>query len=71
MDYDRERVSNIFDDLGEVMFVLESDREYELHTGNAELNDDHMVAEGIQDGEYLVVTIPYDVIEHHYTHKAL
>lgn len=76
MGYNRETVKAIFSELGEVMFVLESDREYELHSGNVELQDDHIVGEGLMvdddgDPEYVKVWFDYDVIEHHYTHKAL
>jgi len=55
------------------MFVLESDREYELHTGNVEFEDEQMVAKGFNEstGEYEKVWIPYDTIEHVKTHEAL
>lgn len=73
MDYDRELVEEILDELGEVMFVLESDREYEVHSGNVTLHKKFVEAEGVNDesGDYEVVYFGYDVIEHHKTHKAL
>lgn len=71
MEYDRETVESIFEEEGEVMFVLESDREYELHSGNVTFKDSYMNGTGIKDGELLDVCIPYHRIEHHFTHRAL
>jgi len=73
MEYDRTQVQLLFQDYGELMFVLESDREYELHTGNVEFEDEQMVAKGFNEstGEYEKVWIPYDTIEHVKTHEAL
>lgn len=72
MDYTEEDVREAFNEFGEVMFVLDSDREYELHPPNVEhWGDDGFRAEGLnkETGDYEIVFIPYDTIEHHKTHK--
>lgn len=71
MEYNREKLEEIFDECGEVMVIMDSGVEYELHTGNTEFFGEHLTAEGIRDGEYLSVVIPYAAVEHHYTHAAL
>lgn len=75
MEYNRGTVADLFQEEGEIMFVCESDREYELHSGNTELNDDYMEGRGLKeiDGEkqYVDVVLPYECIEHHFTHKQL
>lgn len=63
---------------GEFMLVLESDREYDYHnftvtfgddSSGIALSDDELRIEGMKDGEYLVVDIPVDRIEHVYAHR--
>lgn len=59
------------EEAGELMVVLESDREYELHIHDTEFGDDgEITTEGMMNGEYKVVTFPASAIEHYYVHKA-
>lgn len=73
--YSKDRLEAIFSEQGEVMIVMESDREYELHSGNTNFGDNALSAEGLitRDGdtEFISVVLPYKNIEHHYTHAAL
>lgn len=64
---------------GEVMVVLESDREYDLHNftvtfGDQDddadaLRESELRIEGMHDGDYLVVDVPISRIEHVYAHR--
>jgi hypothetical protein len=55
---------------GELMVVLESDREYELHTHDTEKASDEFVrTEGMRDGEYVVVQFNATDVEHYYIHR--
>ena len=60
---------------GELMVVLESDREYALHPHDTEFNydEDLVETEGIpeDDGEYMKVVFSPDVVEHYYAHSEL
>ena len=76
MEYDRPTFTDAVERFGEVMFVLDSDREYIVHgTDGFEFkpqNKDTIVqVRGMQDGEYVVAEFPLDSIEHHYTHKEV
>jgi len=72
MEYTAQYLENVVARLGEVFIVLDSDREYQIHgTEGYEVHDGVVRAEGLQDGEYLVVEFPLDAIEHHYTHKEI
>ena len=55
---------------GEMMVVLDSDREYELHTHDTEaVNNELVRTEGMRDGEYLVVQFRAADVEHYYIHR--
>jgi len=55
---------------GELMVVLESDREYELHTHDTEVaSDDFVRTEGMRDGEYRVIQFRASDVEHYYIHR--
>ena len=55
-----------------MFFVLESDREYEVHGSRSfEIEDGIVEVEGLHDDEYLIVQFPLDSIEHHFTHKEV
>lgn len=68
-------VSDIEDELtqraGELMVVLDSGEEYELHIHDTTF--DHgsgfIETEGLIDGEYRVTRFPASVVEHTYIHK--
>ena len=65
----KEQLQNRLEKTGELMVVLESDREYELHIADTTIGDDGYVkTEGMQDGEYRKVYFPISAIEHYYTH---
>lgn len=57
------------EEAGELMVVLDSDREYELHLHDTEFGDGTITTEGMINGEYRVVTFPASVVEHTYIHK--
>lgn len=83
MDYTEDYFEDVVSRYGEVFFVLDSDREYEVHgTDSFDFEDapnpnsassDYTVVhvEGTRDGEYLVAEFPLDAIEHHYTHREV
>jgi hypothetical protein len=57
---------------GELHVVLDSDREYVLHTHDTEAVNDKLVrTEGIEEGgnEYMVVQFPAGAVEHTYIHR--
>mgnify|MGYP006934449796 FL=1 len=56
---------------GELMVVLESGKEYDLHSHTSEIDVEEGIArtEGIKDGEYVVVEFPTEAVEHTYTHR--
>lgn len=57
---------------GEVMAVLESDREYELHTHDTEVvekgTQEFIKTEGINEDEYQEALFPVEAVEHVYIH---
>jgi hypothetical protein len=76
MAYTEKQFEKAVKSFGEVFFVLDSDREYEVHgeRGYETFKSDSRTfveVEGMQDGEYLVVQFPLDAIEHHYTHREV
>lgn len=74
MGYTKTQFEDAVEQFGEVFFVLDSDREYEIHGKEGyKISDDSGVVriEGMQDGEYLVVEFNLDSIEHHYTHREV
>jgi len=66
---ERDRLEQALARAGELMVVLESDREYDLHPHDTEFRDDLVKTEGIKDDEYLEVTFPVDRVEHYYLHR--
>lgn len=56
---------------GELMVVLESGLEYDLHTHTSEVHVDEglVTTEGMKDGDYVVVEFPAEAVEHVYTHR--
>lgn len=57
---------------GELHVVLESDREYVLHTHDTDaVNEELIRTEGIEEGgsEYLVVQFPVGAVEHTFVHR--
>lgn len=70
-----ENIEAVLEQAGELLVVLESGEEYELHTHDTrfeETRDDVIIeSDGYIDGEYRVVSFPASRIEHHYIHKAL
>jgi hypothetical protein len=74
MGYTKTQFEDAVERFGEVFFVLDSDREYEVHGKEGyKISDDSGVVriEGMQDGEYLVVEFNLYDIEHHYTHREV
>lgn len=65
------RLKTKLEQSGELMVVLESGREYDLHTHTSEVNVEEGVArtEGMKDGEYVVVEFPTEAVEHTFTHR--
>ena len=56
---------------GELMVVLESGKEYDLHSHTSEIDVEEGIArtEGMKEGEYVVVEFPTEAVEHTYTHR--
>lgn len=72
MAYSKEQFEDVVERFGEVFFVLDSDREYQVHgTESYEVDNGVVHVEGMKDGEYLVVEFPLGAIEHHYSHKEI
>lgn len=72
MGYTEQEFRNAVEEFGEVFFVLESDREYEVHgTRSYEIEDGIVEVEGLQGEEYLIVQFPLAAIEHHYSHREV
>lgn len=69
MYYDTDFLETILEENGEIMVVLDSDREYTLHTHDTQFTDGEVMSEGMTDGgEYQCVTFPASAVEHYYTH---
>lgn len=66
-----QRLKNRLDECGELMAVLESGEEYDLHTHTSEIDVESGIArtEGMKDGEYVVVEFPAERVEHTYYHR--
>lgn len=66
-----DRLSTKLEEAGELMVVLESGKEYDLHTHTSQIDVEEGVArtEGMKDGEYVVVEFPTEAVEHTYTHR--
>nr|EGQ40752.1 MAG: hypothetical protein J07AB56_03030 [Candidatus Nanosalinarum sp. J07AB56] len=58
-------------DHGEIMVVLDSGLEYDLHTHTSEIDTEtgSVTTEGMKDGEYVVVKFPAEHVEHTYYHR--
>lgn len=67
--YDVDYLKTLLEQNGEMMVVLDSDREYTLHTHDTQFADGEVTSEGLTgDGEFQVVTFPASAVEHYYTH---
>jgi hypothetical protein len=66
---EQDRLGAALANAGELMVVLESDREYDLHPHDTVIEDGYVETEGIKDGDYLEVTFPVDRVEHYYLHR--
>jgi hypothetical protein len=76
MSYTKQEFTDVVNEFGEVFFVLDSDREYEVHGERGyefieRDGDDFVEVEGLKGDEYLTVQFPLDAIEHHYSHKEV
>lgn len=77
MDYTKTDFEEAVFDYGEVFFVLDSDREYEVHGRDqyhfyeSPSGETMVHVKGMRGGEYLKVDFPLDAIEHHYTHREV
>jgi hypothetical protein len=83
MDYSEDYFEDVVSEYGEVFFVLDSDREYEVHgtdqyefqeapdPSSASTDYTMVHVEGMHDGEFYKVDFPLDAIEHHYTHREV
>lgn len=82
MQYTKNYFEEVVKEYGEVFFVLDSDREYEVHgTDQYEFKKQKRPSsghystivhiEGMREGEFLKVEFPIDSIEHHYTHREV
>jgi len=83
MDYTEDYFTEIVQKYGEVFFVLDSDREYEVHGTDSfefveapnpnSVSQDYTLVhvEGTRNGEYLKADFPLDAIEHHFTHAEI
>jgi hypothetical protein len=69
MDFDK--LDEKLERCGELMIVLESGVEYDLHSHTTEVDteEDIIKTEGMKDGEYVVVEIPAESVEHTYFHR--
>jgi hypothetical protein len=76
MGYTKDQFEDAVRYFGEVWFVLDSDREYEVH-GERDYefveHDGHtyVKTEGMKEDEYIDVRFPLDAIEHHYSHREV
>jgi len=64
-----EKLEEALQRAGELMVVLESDREYDLHPHDTSIGVDYVLTEGIKEGDYVEVTFPVDRVEHYYLHR--
>lgn len=76
MQYNRQTFKNIVSEYGEVFFVLDSDREYEIHGERSYSfltrgGETLVRVDGLRDDEYIITEFPLDAIEHHYSHKEV
>lgn len=76
MGYNISEFEEAVEQFGEVFFVLESDREYQVHGKEGyevtkSLGGSTVRVEGQKDDEWVVAEFPLDAIEHHYTHKEV
>jgi hypothetical protein len=79
-EYSLERLRAKVEHYGECMFVLESDREYDVHNltvtwgdlaDEPELCEHELRIEGMHDHDHLVVDVPAHRVEHVYAHREL
>jgi hypothetical protein len=65
----QDKLEDALANAGELMVVLESDREYDLHPHDTEIEDGYVHTEGLKHGDYLEVTFPVERVEHYYLHR--
>jgi hypothetical protein len=65
----QDKLEDALANAGELMVVLESDREYDLHPHDTEIVDGYVYTEGMKHGDYLEVTFPVERVEHYYLHR--
>lgn len=54
------------------MVVLESDREYDLHPHDTDIENGMVMTEGInEEGEYIEATFPCERVEHYKLHREV
>lgn len=76
MGYTTEQFEEAVAYHGEVWFVLDSDREYEIHGARDYTFTNHgertfVETDGMKGEERLLVEFPLDAIEHHYSHDEI
>lgn len=66
-----DRLEQKLGETGELMVVLESGKEYDLHshTSDVDVEEGMVYTEGMKDGEYVVVSFPAEAVEHTYFHR--
>lgn len=71
MTYTTDDIEEMLYDTGELMVVLDSDREYDLHIHDTEFDPGagEITTEGMMDGEYVVARFPAESVEHALWHK--
>ncbi len=67
---DSEYLEERLEESGELMIVLDSGVEYDLHTHTSEIDhEEGMIrTEGMKDGEHMKLEIPVSAVEHTYIH---
>jgi len=70
-EYEVSDVRDTLEATGELMVVLDSDREYELHLHDTDFDENAgtITTQGMVNGEYRYTTFPASAVEHHYIHK--
>lgn len=61
-------VTKALDKYGEIIVVLDSGVEYELHKHDTEVDGSTVVTKGMKGGEYLEAVFDKSTVEHYYTH---
>jgi hypothetical protein len=71
MTYTTDDIEDFLYNTGELMVILDSDREYDLHIHDTEFDHDagHITTEGMMNGEYVVAQFLASTVEHVRWHK--